>query len=109
MFTKYTIYFIIIYLLVLLIFYKYKNDINRFINILLLFILSYYLIGSDNILISILIGTLAVFQEMIFIFMFKNSWYYYQNNFFNVPYYLFPLWWLTCYFMFNRNKFISFL
>ena len=87
MFTKYTIYFIIIYLLVLLTFYKNKNDINKFIYILLLFILSYYLIGGDYILVSIFIGTVAVSQEMLFIYMFNNNtWKYDEKSFINVPY-----------------------
>lgn len=97
---------LIIYLLILLLFKFISNNYLRFLLLLLISIycIWFFKLKKKKLILIILLTFSAVITEIIFIKYFKNTWKYYNNDIVNVPYWLFPLWFICIVFILEIYK-----
>ncbi len=108
MFTDKTLYFIIIYIIVLILFFSFTNKYTRFICLFIIFVITNSIIGNDKMLYYICLGSVGAITEIIFIHFFVGTWNYKQIDFINIPLWLFPLWWIAAIFIANGSKFLKY-
>jgi len=82
------------YLLVLLIFFKQNKNLNRFILLLVLYLLFSLYIELDIqlIIIYLVLSVICVLTESFFINFLDNTWEYKKPDIIGIPYWLVPLW-----------------
>ena len=85
---------IIIYILLLLIFYKINNKNMRFIYLSLIYLLCIYLFNIVNktSFLYVIIAAACVITESIYITFFSETWKYINPDIINIPYWLISLW-----------------
>ncbi len=85
---------IVSYLLVLLIFIKEKENMNRFLLSLVLYLLFSLYIGLDiqSIIIYLVLSVICVLTESFFVNFLDNTWEYKKPDVIGIPYWLVPLW-----------------
>ena len=105
---RYHILFIL-YLIIIIIFKFVNKSFYRFILTfsIALLVLYFFKITKKDILIYLLLTLFAIIIEIIFIKFFNKTWFYYEKEFFVIPYWLISLWFCAIIFLIEMYKLIS--
>jgi hypothetical protein len=97
---------ILVYLLPLLVFFLFDdNNLRNLFSLLSYFIsCEIYKVDIYKKIIYLILASICVFTEYIFINLFDNTWSYKMNNFIGIPLWLIPLWGIAILLIININK-----
>ncbi len=109
-FSKIMIIYILVYILALFTFFKFKDKHLRFILTTIIYVL-FGLISKFNIRMIIFYFILAIIcvgTESIFINFFDETWEYKNPDIIEIPFWLIPLWGIAILLIINISKNIDF-